>query len=338
MAVRIAFMGFRQEHFHSMYRFATEDGGKRCNVVATCEEDPQIRQEISAKYPISHDNYQRMLDTVPCDAVEVVDYFGKRGAIVIEALRRGKHVLSDKPICTTAKEFQTIQELVRQKKLVLTIALDLRDKGTFQRMRQLVQEGAIGEVHGISVGGQHPLLIGIRPAWYFEEGKHGGSINDLSIHAFDVIRWITGMDFVEITAARSWNAFAKDFPHFHDGAQFMARMENGCGVLGDVSYFMPDSQGRVIDQYWRLTMYGTKGVIETSYPRDTVWMARRDRNEPEIFQPLESTPGGYLQSFIREINGDRQNLSPSSADSMRAASLALVAQQAAYDGLCHVKV
>jgi predicted dehydrogenase len=188
------------------------------------------------------------------------------------------------------------------------------------------------------VGGQHPLLIGVRPAWYFEEGKHGGAINDLSVHAFDAIRWITGMDFIEITAARSWNAFAKDFPHFHDGAQFMAKMENGCGVLGDMSYFMPDSQGRVIDQYWRLTLYGTKGVIETSYPRDTVWMARRDRNEPEIFQPLEALPGGYLQSFIREVNGDRRNLSPSSADSMRAAWLALTAQQVGYKGLSHVEV
>jgi len=338
MSVRIAFMGFRQEHIDSMYRFAAAEDGRGCTVVAACEEDPGVRTALAAKYSIAYSNYRMMLDTVPCDVVEVCDYFGKRAAVVIEALRRGKHVLCDKPICTTLEEFRQIQKLRNERGLVVSIALDLRDRGNYQRMRELVQDGAIGEVHGVSVSGQHPLLIGIRPAWYFEEGKHGGTLNDLSVHAFDIIRWITSMEFVEITAARNWNAFAKDFPHFHDGAQFLAQMENGCGVLGDVSYFMPDSQGRVIDQYWRLTMYGTEGVIETSYPRGTVWMARRDRSDPEVFPSLPGTPGGYLRSFVREITGDCRNLSPSSADAMRAAGIALKAQHAADNRLSQVKL
>jgi predicted dehydrogenase len=338
MPVRIAFMGFRHEHILDLYRYAAEGGGKDYTVVAACEEDPATRNRLAGQYPIDYDNYRKMLDEVPCDAVAVCDYFGKRGSIVIEALRRGKHVMCDKPICTSVEEYQQIQALVNEKHLVLSVMLDMRDKGIYKRTQQLVRDGAIGEVHGIAVSGQHPLLTGVRPAWYFEPGKHGGTINDISIHAFDLLHWVTGMDFTEISAARSWNAFARDFPHFHDGAQFMAVMENGCGVLGDVGYFMPDAQGRTIDQYWRVTLYGTKGVVETSWNRPGVTLARRDKTETEVFGPCEGTPGGYMTAFICEVNGDTQALSPSSADSMRASWLALKTQQAGDEGLTRVKI
>ena len=34
---------------------------------------------------------------------------------------------------------------------------------------------------------QHPLLYGTRAKWYFEEGKHGGSINDIGVHAVTLV-------------------------------------------------------------------------------------------------------------------------------------------------------
>ncbi len=68
-----------------------------------------------------------------------------------------------------------------------------------------------------------------------EEGKHGGTINDIAVHALDLIPWITGHKFKRIVAARCWNALAKRCPHFKDAAQLMLEMDNGAGVMGDVS-------------------------------------------------------------------------------------------------------
>ena len=56
-----------------------------------------------------------MLDEVECDAVGVGDYFAKRGSIAIEALKRGKHVISDKPLCTSLDELAQIRELSQAK-------------------------------------------------------------------------------------------------------------------------------------------------------------------------------------------------------------------------------
>ena len=159
MPVRIAFMGFRHEHILDLYRYAAEGGGEQYRVVAACEEDEATRSRLAGRYPIGYASYTKMLDEVPCDAVAVCDYFGKRGAIVIEALRRGKHVICDKPICTTVEEFRQIQALAAAKRLVVSVMLDVRDKGLYRRVRQLVADGAIGEVHGVTVSGQHPLLL-----------------------------------------------------------------------------------------------------------------------------------------------------------------------------------
>ena len=98
--------------------------------------------------------------------------------------------------------------------------------------------------------------VGISP------GKHGGTINDIGIHAFDFVPWMTGHDFAEV-CPRVWNALAPQYPHFQTGAQYMLRLQNNAGMLADMSYFKP-AQFRVqCPQYWRTTLFGS-GIAETN--------------------------------------------------------------------------
>ena len=84
--------------------------------------------------------------------------------------------------------------------------LDLRDSGAFITARWLIREGTVGDVHTVHITAQHPLLLDRRPKWYFEPGKQGGTLNDIGIHATDLIPWMTGRALAEIVAARAWNA------------------------------------------------------------------------------------------------------------------------------------
>src|SRR5439155_25293810 len=164
------------------------------------------------------------------------DYFGRRGEIIVRALEDGKHDIADKPICTRLSEQERIAALASEKGRAVGCLLDLRDHGPFITMRRQIKNGAIGTVHTITFTAQHPLLLGKRPAWYFEPAKHGGTINDIGIHAIDLIPWLTGRRIVEAVAARAWNARLGQFPHFQDAAQIMLRLDNDAGVLGDLSY------------------------------------------------------------------------------------------------------
>jgi predicted dehydrogenase len=334
--IRIAFAGFRHGHIHSLYQAA--DGRPDLEIVAAAEEDAPTRQALQAAgaIRITHSSIETMLDEVPCEVVAVGDYYGRRGSILIDALRRGKHVIGDKPLCTSLAELDRIEALARGQGRVVGCQLDMRDAPVALEARRRLLAGEIGEVHAISVGGQHPLLYGTRPGWYFEPGKHGGTINDIGIHALDALPWMTGLRFQEITFARAWNARLSQAPQFQDGAQFAITLSNGAGVLADVSYLAPDAGGYRMPQYWRMTFWGSDGLLETDFPAGRLTLHLRGDEAPQEVRAGAGLPGGYLESFLREIRGETGGLHLSSAEVLAASRLALRVQEAADQGLLRV--
>jgi predicted dehydrogenase len=260
--IRVAFMGFRHGHIRDVYRRLQKRDD--AEIVAACEEDEPTRRTLAAEntFKITHASFNAMLSEVSADVIAVGDYYGKRGRILIQALEHGCHVISDKPICTSLEELDEIGKLAAAKRLAVGCQLDQRDSAASTAARTAIQAGEIGEVHAVSFGGQHPLMFGTRPGWYFEPGKHGGTINDIAIHAINTIAWITGRRFTMVNSARNWNARLKEVPHFKDAAQMMLTMDNGCGVLGDVSYLIPDSFGYGHPLYWRFLFWGSAGMLD----------------------------------------------------------------------------
>ncbi len=332
--IRLAFMGFRHGHIYALYEHAKQHPG--VEIVAACEEDPETLAGLrQADFPVTHDNYARMLEEVPCDAIAVGDYYGKRGAVTIEALRRGKHVISDKPLCTRMTEYEEIARLAREQHLRIGCQLDLRELPAAAALREAVRAGRIGEVHAVTFTGQHPLKYGTRPSWYFEPDKHGGTLNDIAIHAMDYIPWATGRTFATVSAARGWNARLKAVPFFQDGAQVMLTLDNGGGVLGDVSYLLPDSFNYGIPPYWRITIWGADGMVEGG-PNTPAQLFRNGADAPEPLPLVQPAGGAYLEAFVREIRGETEGVTLTTADVLTATRVSLLAQQAADRGETNV--
>jgi predicted dehydrogenase len=329
MKTRFAFVGFR--HVHILDLLTGVEERDDTEVVACCEEDAPTRDALAAKgrVKITHTDYAAMLRDVECDVVAIGDYYGKRGALVLAALRAGKHVLSDKPLCTSLAELDEIEKLAAERRLVVGLQLDSRDYAACRKMREIILGGEIGEVTTIHIDAEHPLLLGSRPGWYFEEGKHGGTINDIGIHAFDFIPWMTGRQWGEFRAARSWNAKAREFPHFHDCAQFLATLDNGAGVLADFSYLAPDTLGYKLPHYWHLMVHGTKGLAETYLLSKEVIVIKDSSTEPQTIPAGENRTRGYLEDLLQEMHGKTPQSGFSSAGCLRASRLALTVQAGA---------
>lgn len=334
--LRFAFMGFRHGHIFDVYKRLQADS--ESEIVAACEEDASTRRALSeaGQVTITHSSYDDMLENVPFDVLAVGDYYGRRGSILIDALRHGKHVICDKPICTSLQELDVISDLVRARSLRIGCQLDLRDSGLFQELRRLIRDGVIGEIQAISFNGEHPLRWGSRPAWYFEEGKHGGTLNDIAIHAIDAVPWMTGLRFATANAARTWHARPAEAPHFMDCAQVMMTMSNGCGVLGDVSYLAPDDIGYGIPQYWQFRFWGTRGLLENNLLAKEITLYPQSGKQARVFTPGDGTPGGYLKAFVSEVRGETASLSLTSAEILAASRTVLRVQQAADLGWTNV--
>jgi predicted dehydrogenase len=336
MKHRFAFVGFRHPHVMDMYRRCLSH--EQIDVVACCETDPATREALSGgdEVAITHSDYSAMLDDVPCDVVAIGDCYGLRAGRIVAALRAGKHVICDKPLCITTSELDEIIELASERQRTVGCMLDMRDHPVYVGLRQAIQQEEIGEVHAVSFEGQHPLLYGRRPDWYFAEGMHGGVFNDIAVHAIDILPWMTGTEIRAVTAARAWNATVRQHSHFQQCGQLMLELENGAGVLGDVSYLTPDTLGYSFPGYWRFTFWGAGGVLEGRINSDVLTIYRDDGQGAEELPLPEGFPGAYLDSFLSEVTGQTSGLHLSSRDVFRAARTSLRLQEAADQRLSHV--
>lgn len=303
MAVKLAIVGLRHGHIMALVAEAEKLG---IEIVAVCEENAATRAAYQGhdKVRVTHDSYQKMLTEVNCDIIGVGDYYGIRGQRALDALKAGKHLIVDKPLCTSIMECDQITELSAQQGLSVSCMFGLRTSAHLITMKKLLADGVLGEVRTICITGQHPLNLGVRPGWYFEPGKHGGTINDIGIHAVDLIPWLCGQQITTVVAGRTWNGKASQTPWFKDCAQVMLKLENNAGVIADFSYLSPDKCGFAVRQYWRVTVHGDKGVLESQPGEDDLYYASSQGSAPErIPCQLETMPEEFLTQICLEKDG-----------------------------------
>ena len=116
------------------------------------------------------------------------------------------------------------------------------------------------------------------------------------------------MKIDKVIAARTWQAMEKESECFKDAAQIMITLENGCGVMGDVSYSAPDTLGYSHDCYWRFNIWGTKGMMEFAYSSSGVKAWLNGYSGITVFAPTAKVLPDYLDQFLLDIAGQASDL------------------------------
>ena len=297
---KVAFVGFRHSHIDGLY--TRMKNSEEYTIVAACEENAEAAAAAKERgIDITFTDFHEMMVQCDFDILAIGDYFGIRGARAISALVAGKHIIADKPLCTSLAELREIRHLAQTRNLKVGCMLDMRLNANINAAKAVIDSGRMGEIHAISFGGQHPISYGTRPSWYFEQGKQGGTINDIAIHGLDAVEYMTGHAITELTAARTWNAFATWAPVvFQDAAQGMFALDNKCGVMFDVSYFAPEKTGFANPFYWRFTIWGRNGVLEFNYADEGCKLYLTGAETVENI-PASAEGSDYLKIFTQEI-------------------------------------
>lgn len=323
--MNIAFAGFKHGHIGALYEEAKAN--PEINIIGAwepTEEGRKLSEGLGIEF--NYETLEDILKDTRVDTVVLGGYYGERGGHAIEALRAGKNVYTDKPLCTRICELDEIERLAREKNLKVGCMLTLRFGMGMKTVRDIIMNGDLGEIGAIDMTAQHPLSYGSRPHWYFESGKHGGTINDIAIHGIDIVRFVTGYGLKKVVAARTWNHFATEEPQFKDCGQFMVELENGAGFLGDVSYAAPAKSGMKLPFYWRIIFWGTKGVIEYKLNGESVEAAFV---EDDFIKPIkaEKYDATCFGEFMKELRGEESIIT--TEDVFRTSRDALTMQAAA---------
>lgn len=300
--LKMGIAGFRHGHIYTLCDAVRESS--RVELVGAWEEDEATVKDAENNHGITftHKTYEEMLSDKSIDVIGIGNYYGARGKMVIDALKAGKSVIADKPVCTSMEELSKIERLSKEKGLAVGMMLNLRDNENVLAAKKLIADGELGEIHNVQFGGQHPLMYGQRAGWYFEKGKHGGLFNDIAIHGIDLLTYMTGLEIKDILAARSWNAYATKEPDFKDAGQLMLTLENGAGVIADVSYSIPNSIGFNLPYYWSFKIWGSRGMISFTASSNGVELYQDGLTEVRVVKgiPCECD---YLDSFLDEVEG-----------------------------------
>jgi hypothetical protein len=141
--------------FGGMGRVDLEDVAKTENIVALCDVDWSGSVErVFATYPKAkkYKDFRDMLDAQKeIDAVIVATPDHNHAHISMEAMRRGKHVYTEKPLTHTVYEARMLTEAARKYKVATQMGNQGQASDATRRLQEMIWDGVIGPIHEVHV-------------------------------------------------------------------------------------------------------------------------------------------------------------------------------------------
>jgi predicted dehydrogenase len=268
----------------------------------------------------------RLLDDKSIDFIVLEAIPRDRAAIAIEAMRRGKDVMVDKPGVTTSDQLAAVEAAVRETGRIWSMALGRLTSSAVQVALQVARSGELGRLVSLTSLAPHRLNRALRPAWFFDRAAYGGIITDIGVHSID--QFLAFADVSDATiAAATIGCFGTEPPGFEDFAEVTLR---GGGMTGTMrlDWFTPDGLADWGDG--RLFLTGTEGTLELRKNLDLEGRAGGNHmfvtnRKQTRYVDASTHPVTYYQDFLADVR-DRSGTTMDRGRVFAACRLALQCQ------------
>ena len=173
---------------------------ENATLTAICDINPAKLQLLEGKLqnisPAQFENYKALLDSGLCDAILVETPHYDHPEIVTEALKRGIHVICDKPAGVYAKQVKAMNEAAEKSSAKYGMMFNQRTNPVYIKMREIVHSGALGRIQRVV----WTITTWFRTQAYYDtgawratwDGEGGGVLINQCPHQLDLISWIMG--------------------------------------------------------------------------------------------------------------------------------------------------
>ena len=234
--------------------------------------------------PRAHGSYRELLDDPDVDVVYVATPHPQHRAVALAALRAGKGVLVEKAFTVTPQATREVAALAAQTGVFAMEAMWTRFQPAVVAMRELLADGAVGEVRGVQVdlGVRNPLRPGDR---FVAPELGGGALFDLAVYPISFAQMVLGTP----TAVSAHGVVTADGVDLEESI-VLAFASGATAALMTTLRCATPGQARV---------FGTEGWVDV-LPRfhhpDTFVLHRAGREPEEITRP--HVGGGYAHELI----------------------------------------
>src|SRR5438128_8403223 len=152
-------------------------------------------RECAAHYaiPSYRGDYRAVLDHPDIQAVVICSSTNTHAQIIEEAAQAGKHIFCERPIALDLPSIDQALEAVERAGVKLQIGFNRRFDANYHRVRQAVEKGEIGQPHLLHITSCDPAPP---PIAYIRIS--GGLFLDMTLHDFDMARFLIGSEVEEI--------------------------------------------------------------------------------------------------------------------------------------------
>ena len=228
-----------------------------------------------------YEDHRDLLAKAPVDVVVVASPNHTHFAVLEDVFASDKHVLVEKPLCTTPEDALEVARRAREHEGVFWVGMEYRYMRPVARFVEEVHSGAIGSLQMIAIREhRYPFLPKVGD-WNRFNRNTGGTLVEKCCHFFDLMHLVTRQRPVRVYASGAQGVNHRDErydgeqPDILDHAYVTVDFDGGARGMLDLCMFAENSKNEM-----ELAATGDIGKAEAFVPENRLRLSRRDRNEP----------------------------------------------------------
>lgn len=249
-------------------------------------------QKVATKFGCQHfSDPESLMSSADVNAIAICTSTDTHVEVLIMASKYKKPVFCEKPISLSLTETDRALKAISDSKTPLMLGFNRRYDPTHRSVRDSVANGVVGDVHIARITSRDPAPP---PVAYAKVS--GGIFIDMTIHDFDMARYVVGSEIVSVYATGA----VRIVPEFAeigdlDTVAIMLQHANGAITMID------NSRQAVYGYDQRVEVFGSKGLVGSDNPLMTSTISRNE-NGTQLAKMPYFFLDRYIPSYIAEWN------------------------------------
>jgi predicted dehydrogenase len=269
--------------------------------VAVCDVVEEKAQAIAKEFGVQYfTDYEKMLDSVECDAVGIVTPDFAHAAPIVAAAERNKHILCEKPLVTSHKDLELVTEALKGKDIQIMADLHNRWNPPVCKIKSDVDEGKIGKVVSAYIRLNDAIWV---PMEMLSWAEKSSILWFLGSHSVDVLNWIIGAKVVKVYSVSYEGVLKSKGIDIPDLYQTILEYANGAVATMENSWIIPNTNPYVND--YKLNITGERGMFNMDFSHNTLLerFLEDEASHPDVIvKPhIHGKPMGLGYESIRDF-------------------------------------
>lgn len=242
-----------------------------------------------------HEDPCEVLAASDVDALVIATPNHTHAAILREAFRTDKHILVEKPLCTTLADCREVVDAAARHPGMVWVGMEYRYMAPVARLVQEVEKGTVGRLRMLAIREHRFPFLAKVGDWNRFARNTGGTLVEKCCHFFDLMRLIVGRKPLRLFASGAQDVnhlderYGGEVPDILDNAFVIVEFEGGARALLDLCMFAEGSRHQE-----EIAATGDAGKVECFLPSAELVIGRR---EPKRVESLHiSVPQHVLEA------------------------------------------